>query len=370
MKSLFLPLILLLCCSSIVPAQKRYVINAKLTGFENNTKFYLKDLSKEMDIDSALIVNGAFTMKGKIENAPASFWLYTSYHKEFFYTVLFIGADNIMVSGDAKDFPFDLKIIGSRTMDQQNVLNNKIKDGYKKRNSLVNEYFSLSGDSLKQKTRGKEIWAAINKIDISDDSIRKAFISTHLNSYPALNELTYLKNKYDHETLQKMYNALQPEYRDSRFGKIIYAYLKVGEPLKRGDMYTDLSGQDRDGYMHKLSDIKNKYVLVDFSETYCGPCIQSIQEMKNVLQQYHDKLDILTYSGDSGKKTWLEGLNRDKPNWWSIWDGTGINGETSLKYGITGYPTFFLIDPKGKIVATKVGFGDGVLKKMIAENIK
>jgi len=35
---------------------------------------------------------------------------------------------------------------------------------------------------------------------------------------------------------------------------------------------------------------------------------------------YSDKLTIITLSGDAGKKTWLDGLKRDQPDWLSLWD--------------------------------------------------
>lgn len=363
MKNLSLTL-LLLCCVSAAFSQN-YVVNAKLTGFPDQTKFYLRDLDKDTDVDSAFLVGGKLTMQAKLESKPVSVRFYASYNKKFYYATLLLGADKVTITGDASQFPFNVQITGSKIQDLENILQAQTRDDYKKRNELVNEYFNLNGDSLQKKARSKEIWGVIGKIDKRDDSIRRAFVAKHLNSYPALEELKFLKNVYNHDTLQKMYNSLTPEYRNSNYGKVIAVYLKVGDPLKKGDQYTDLSGMDRDGKQHKLSDIKNKYILVDFSETYCGPCMASAKEMKELVQQYPDKVAIVTYSGDSGKKNWLAGLDRDQPTWLSIWDGTGDNGETMMKYGVTGFPSFFLIDPQGKIVATQVGYDTGVLKEMI-----
>jgi thioredoxin-related protein len=53
-----------------------------------------------------------------------------------------------------------------------------------------------------------------------------------------------------------------------------------------------------------------------------------------------------------------------------VWDGKGDNSETSLKYGVTGFPTFFLINPEGKIVTSIIGYGDGSLAKAIKGIIK
>ena len=125
----------------------------------------------------------------------------------------------------------------------------------------------------------------------------------------------------------------------------------------------DFEAMDKDGHKHHLSDTKGKYVLLDFSTTYCGPCIESLKDLKIISKKYADQIQIISFSGDGGKATWLKGINRDRPAWLTLWDGKGNYGETILKYGVTGYPSFFLIDPQGKIVSKWVGYGKDPGKK-------
>ncbi|MHB8207875.1 TlpA family protein disulfide reductase [Mucilaginibacter sp.] len=169
-------------------------------------------------------------------------------------------------------------------------------------------------------------------------------------------QLFYLKGEFSKDSLQHIYNNLKPEFKNSSYGQRIATYLKVGDILKEGDSYTDFEAMDKDGKKHRLSDIKGKYVLLDFSATYCGPCVSSITDLKNISRNYSDKVEIITFSADGGKGTWIEGLKRDNPTWLSLWDGKGNYGETMLKYGINGYPTFVVIDPQGKIISKVMGY--------------
>ena len=153
---------------------QEYTIKANVTGFKDQTKFMLVDVENQVNIDSAVIINNKFTMKGKLPAIPESIWLTAIQDKKFYYTVLFISNEKLSISGDVKDFPFDLTITGSKNQDLFNTLYSQVKAGYKKRNTLVAEAVALKGDSAEAKS--KKTWAIIGKLDSTDAVIRKEFI--------------------------------------------------------------------------------------------------------------------------------------------------------------------------------------------------
>jgi thiol-disulfide isomerase/thioredoxin len=353
MKKNFLLLLVIVFTKAAFAQQ--YVIKAEVTGFKNGTKFYLNDVDADTNIDSAVIQNNVFILKGKLYNPPQSLWVTATVGEKFYYFTLLIGNESIEVKGDAQDFPFDLSIKGSKIQDTHNELISLTREGYKRRNKLLEEYFLLKGDSAKIK--GKAIWKVIGVIDSTDEAIRRGFVKTHLNTYEGLDGLFYLKDKLPKDSIQNMYDLLRPEFKQTRFGKRIATYLKVGKILEGGDLATDFQAYDSNSKAHHLSEIKGKYILLDFSTTYCGPCIESIEDLKKVSGKYAEQLSIITFSADGGKATWLKGINRDKPTWLSLWDGKGYYGETIIKYGVSGYPTFILIDPNGRIMSKWSGYG-------------
>ncbi|MDB5032131.1 TlpA disulfide reductase family protein [Mucilaginibacter sp.] len=339
---------------ALLASAQQYEIRANITGFSNGTKFYLLDPELNTNIDSTLIQNNHFLIKGRLYDTPKSLWVMTQADGHYRYVTLLIGNDTIDIKGDIKDMPYGMIITGSKTQDEHNLLISQTGPLYKKRNELVEQARALKGDSAQIKS--KVIWKTIGKIDSTTTVVIKDFIIHNLNTYEAVAELFFMKGTFK-DSLQQMYNSLKPEIKQSPFGQRIVTYLKVGDKLKIGDIFTDFEALDQYGKKHRLSDFKGKYILLDFSTTYCGPCIESIPDMKNIVKKYGDKITVITFSGDGSKDLWLTGVKRDKPTWLSLWDGKGIYGETPLKYGTNGFPDFIVIDPDGKIINNWMGYG-------------
>ncbi|MCD8041551.1 MAG: TlpA family protein disulfide reductase [Tannerellaceae bacterium] len=95
---------------------------------------------------------------------------------------------------------------------------------------------------------------------------------------------------------------------------------------------------------------KNKFILVDFWFSRCGPCLVQFSRMRDLYQQYSDKgFEIVGISVDQIKdeKNWEEVIAGEKLVWKQYWDK---NGTESKRFSINVFPTTFLIDSTGKII--------------------
>lgn len=335
------------------------LLTAELTGFPDGTKFYLKDNEQDLNIDSATISDGFLKMRPKLGNTKG-YWLYTQYNKGFYYTNLLIaGNDTVNISGSITDFPYHLKVNGSLEQETANILKHQTAGLRKKRDSLTNILMPLlmgkQNDSVRSIIR--PMGKALNAIDSTIKVATTQFIETHPDSYAAVQELFYLKSNYPTEILTKKLAALSPALKESVFAVRLSNFLRVGNPLKKGDKYQDFEAFDQNNKTHRISDFAGKYILLDFTETYCGPCIQAVDDLKKMHRKYKDRLTIVSFYADKTKKVMLEGIKRDKPEWLSITDGKGTGSDILLKYGVNGFPTFVVIDPTGKIVSHFSGFG-------------
>ena len=350
---------------SIISCQKqdKYVITGNVTGFPDSTIVYLQNLSTEEKFDSALIIGGKFQLIGHLQDEPEQIWLTSNVGNKFIFTNLLIGNEKVKITGDIKDFPFNVKITGSPSQDDLNHLRDLTKMFDIKRDSLVKSFFELSPNE--QEEKGKEIVSAINKLDDTTHAIRVQYVKSHINTYPGIIYLGYLKNSLPKDTVRALYNKLSNEIRSSKYAKVIEIYLKDKIP-EIGDTYYDFKAIDRNNDTIVFSSLVGKYILLDFTSAYCGPCVKSAAELRLINRTYSDSLEIVSFSGDANKVIWLKSLKRDSVSWISLWDGKGTYSETYIKYGVQGLPTFFLIDPNGIIIDKWSGYGEGLLKKKLS----
>ncbi|MBN1186100.1 MAG: AhpC/TSA family protein [Bacteroidales bacterium] len=336
-----------------------YIIKGDLTGFPDSTVFYLQNSSTQEVIDSAIIIKNNLEFKGQFQDTPEEIFLTAKVDGKFIYSYLLIGNEKISVSGDIKDFPWNVAISGSKSQDDYNILRSMTKSFDIERDSLVQSFFKLSQEE--QEAKGKAIWDEINSIDDTTNSIRVRFTKTHINTYPGIINLGYLKKSLPKDTVLVLYNMLNPDIKASKYARVLEIFLNE-DISEIGDMYHDFEAFNKDGDKIKFSELTGQYILLDFTAANCGPCVQSAEELRLIEKTYNDSLKIVSFSTDARKETWLESLNRDSVSWLSLWDGKGIYSETYIKYGVQGFPTFFLINPSGKIIDKWAGYGKGSLE--------
>jgi hypothetical protein len=356
----FLYCILLLISAELFAnsQEKGYVIRGCLTGFSDSTKFSLKNLNTDEVINSALLLNGKFVMEGTFDDGPELLWLYSFTGGQFKYTTLFINNEDVLIAGDMKDFPGNLKITGSIVQDDYNRLLSLTNKYEQERDSLLGCFMKLSANE--QEENGKVIADKIKAIDDTCFILRSGYIKANINTYPAILYLGYLMNDLPKDTVRHLFNQLTTEMKAFKLSKSIEIFLK-DTIAGVGDRCYDFEAINPQGKEINLLDISQPYILLDFTTAYCGPCMQSVSELRNVHEIYKDSLMIVSFSADKKKEVWLNSVERDKITWTSLWNGNGIYSETCIRYGIHGFPTFILIGPDRKITDKWSGYAKGLI---------
>lgn len=118
----------------------------------------------------------------------------------------------------------------------------------------------------------------------------------------------------------------------------------------------DFCLSDLEGKQYRLSDYKGKYVLIEFSASWCGWCKKEIPFLKKVYEAHkdNDNFRMFTINLDDKREKWEKDVKELGLPWPVISDLKAFKSEVTAAYNVHGIPMIFLISPDGRIVANNL----------------
>lgn len=125
------------------------------------------------------------------------------------------------------------------------------------------------------------------------------------------------------------------------------------ESTEPEDIISNASFNDLDGNEVTIDDFKGKLVLIDFWESWCGPCLQVFPAMQELVEEHPDKFEVLAVTvglneGPEDARAFAEEHNYDF-NW--LIDEYGI----FPKLGGQGIPFKVYVSPEGELIKIEMG---------------
>ncbi|WP_456438587.1 TlpA family protein disulfide reductase [Psychroserpens sp.] len=179
--------------------------------------------------------------------------------------------------------------------------------------------------------------------------------------YDELNFSNESYNKIDNTLLQSEFEKLLLTYTLEDFKKIDPIELY---PLKNGLIAPDFKGLNfstQDSI--ELKTYRNKVVVIDFWYKGCLPCIQAMPFLNELRVKYSkEKLEILGLNPFDYKNGNIDKLSNFIEYNKLIYPTIFVSQNVQRDYNVSAFPTFYIIDKRGKIVFSKVGYGEENIK--------
>lgn len=113
-------------------------------------------------------------------------------------------------------------------------------------------------------------------------------------------------------------------------------------------VFTDLDGNDV-----TLADFRGRVLVIDFWETWCGPCLQVFPSLQELTEEYPDQFSVLavTLGLTEGPDEARAFKDENGYDFHYLYDEYNVSDQL----GIFSIPFKMYIDPDGKLIRHEIG---------------
>ena len=278
-------------------------------------------------------------------------------------------ADNMAVFEGTVDEPFAARINYGGNRSRQFIVENGAiaftEDGRKAFGSPLNDVQNQIIDSI-------STFTSVFSSDVPDTAKEKTY--SDLIDYLTRKMNENIDNPVGYSLFLELAYEMEPkeliDFVDANPSMAKYERVKKLVDNNRKKAATSVGAKyiDFDIEGKKLSDYvgnDGKYLLVDFFASWCGPCMKQLPVLKELYNEYRDKLNVLGVAVWDEPEATLRTIEREQLPWPCIINAGTVPTDI---YGISGIPCIMLISPDGTILSRDLQ-GDE-LKAAVAEALK
>lgn len=331
----------------------------------NGKKFMVRPVSlgEAAILDSAVVTNGQFTMKGQLE-APRLCTIFTTDPNLPLRANIVLGDDQpatVTVSEEG-----ELTVKGGSRQALFGRYDELFAQAAIPTHEQLNQKYTEYSSATTSAERRAELELELNEVQERQRALLKNFAIDHSDNVVGAYFFAQSYTYFTKDELQQLYSKMTPEFSNDPLAAKPLASLKAASLREAGRQYADFTMPDTAGVERKLSDYigEGKYVLVDFWASWCAPCRAEMPNVKSLYAKYHDRgFEVVGVSLDNRRDSWLKAIKQLGLPWPQLSDLKGWECVASNLYGVDGIPCTLLIGPDGKII------GDKLRGELLAETL-
>lgn len=360
-------LVYLLAAGSMAFAACQDTPSYKITGTVENiadgdTIFLQQFTNGDMvKLDSAVVKGGTFVFTGKQDTAVNRYISYMKGEKPLF-------ADFFLENGNINiNFGKESKVSGTPNNDAYQ----KFKDDFMALNKEMNEmYMKARNDSSLTDEQREAVMAELEKKDNEAMDMVYQAIEANITNAVGVHLLPSYAGAFDLDKQKALVEKVPAALVNKQIARL-KEHIEICEKTAVGQKYIDFSMNTPEGETVSLSSFvsKNKYTLIDFWASWCGPCRK---EMPNVVAAYDEfkgkGFGIVGVSLDDNADKWKDAIKALNITWPQMSDLQGWSNAGAKLYGVNSIPATVLVDQEGNIVARNLR--GNAIKEKLSELLK
>jgi peroxiredoxin len=228
-------------------------------------------------------------------------------------------------------------------------------DNLTKKSQALKEAQKLKNNGLRQKSDKATMEALKQNENIAIDDLYnflKDFVDTTSSSLVGLYAIDMLDFNLYYDFATEKYNEYKKQMPNSSYvTKLANKLANFGKYI--GKPAPEITMPNPEGVNMSLSDLRGKYVLIDFWAAWCGPCRRENPNVVKLYHKYKDKgFTVFSVSLDKAKSNWVNAIKADGLVWPNhVSELKYWQTSVTKTYNFNSIPTTYLIDKEGNIIA-------------------